>query len=72
MQYFQFDKDGNMFVFEPGAGFSGNCQVVKPGEDLIFCNDVTTTEFSQETSQSQIDSTFASDDGFDSQVSTRL
>ena len=30
VQYFQFDKDGNMFVYAPGAGFSGQCQLVKP------------------------------------------
>ena len=31
VQYFQFDKDGNMFVFEPGSGFSGPAMKVEPG-----------------------------------------
>ena len=31
VQYFQFDNDGNMFVFEPGAGFSGQCKHVESG-----------------------------------------
>ena len=33
VQYFQIDQDGNMYVFEPGSGFSGNCQLVRPGDD---------------------------------------
>ena len=36
VQYFQFDKEGNMFVFPPGSGFSGKPRLVKPGESLIF------------------------------------
>ena len=34
VQYFQFDKDGNMFVFEPGSGFSGKAFRVEPGFEL--------------------------------------
>ena len=34
VQYFQFDQSGNMYVFEPGAGFSGVCKKVSPGEDF--------------------------------------
>ena len=37
VQYFHFDKDGNMFIYKPGAGFSGNCKLVTPGEE-IFTN----------------------------------
>ena len=33
MQYFQFDNDGNMFVYEPGAGCSGLCVKVDAGFD---------------------------------------
>ena len=34
VQYFQFDKYGNMYVFEPGAGISGECVRVKPGYEV--------------------------------------
>ena len=34
VQYFQFDEQGNMFVYQPGAGFSGICKKVAPGEDF--------------------------------------
>ena len=34
VQYFQFDKDGNMLVYEPGSGFSGECHLVRPGDEL--------------------------------------
>ena len=36
IQYFQFDQDGNMYVYAPGAGFSGQCKLVRPGDDLNF------------------------------------
>ena len=36
VQFFQFDYEGNMFVFEPGAGCSGPSTLVKPGDELIF------------------------------------
>ena len=31
VQYFQFDQEGNMFVFEPGSGFSGPSVKVQAG-----------------------------------------
>ena len=34
MQYFQFDSEGNMYVYRPGAGCSGIAKLVKPGDDL--------------------------------------
>ena len=34
VQYFQFDKDGNIYIYAPGAGFSGNCTLVRPGNEL--------------------------------------
>ena len=34
VQYFQFDKGGNMFVFEPGSGMSGPSLKVEPGFEL--------------------------------------
>ena len=36
MQYFQFDHDGNMYVFPPGSGTSGVPKLVKPGDELNF------------------------------------
>ena len=45
VQYFQFDKDGNMFVYEPGSGFSGECHLVKPGDDLTFNLSRTNSQF---------------------------
>ena len=35
VQYFQFDKEGNMYVFAPGAGFSGESKIVRPGDDIF-------------------------------------
>ena len=32
VQYFKFDSECNMFVYEPGAGFSGDCHLVSPGD----------------------------------------
>ena len=34
VQYFQFDSTGNMYVFEPGAGFSGRSVKIEPGFEL--------------------------------------
>ena len=36
VQYFQFDSDGNMYMYAPGAGCTGNTKLVKPGDELIF------------------------------------
>ena len=35
-QFFQFDQEGNMYVFAPGAGCTGPTRLVKPGDELIF------------------------------------
>ena len=37
-QYFQFDSQGNMFIYAPGAGCTGKTKLVKPGDELIFCS----------------------------------
>ena len=34
VQYFQFDSDGNIYVYCPGAGFSGIAKLVRPGADM--------------------------------------
>ena len=36
VQYFQFDQEGNMFVYPPGGGLSGIPKLVKPGDEMIF------------------------------------
>ena len=41
VQYFQFDKDGNMFVFAPGAGCSGEAALVQPGDELFGYDNIT-------------------------------
>ena len=35
VQYFKFDQDGNMYMYEPGAGFSGEAKLVQPGDELF-------------------------------------
>ena len=35
-QFFQFDCKGNMYIYEPGAGCTGDAKLVKPGDELIF------------------------------------
>ena len=34
VQYFQFDSEGNLYVFEPGAGSTGPCVKVEPGFEM--------------------------------------
>ena len=36
VQFFQFDQEGNMYVFAPGAGCSGDAKLVRPGDEMIF------------------------------------
>ena len=36
MQYFQFNSEGNMFVYSPGSEFSGECKLVRPGDELFI------------------------------------
>ena len=36
VQYFQFDKKGNMFMYPAGSGFSGVPQLVQPGDELFL------------------------------------
>ena len=39
VQFMQFDSDGNLFIFEPGAGCTGTPRMIKQGfsqEDLLF------------------------------------
>ena len=54
VQYFQFDQFGNMYVFEPGSGFSGPSVKVEPGfvmqevvdmtQNLSLSSNVTETQ----------------------------
>ena len=41
VQYFKFDQQGNMFIYGPGVGFSGDCKFVAPGDELKFDEKVT-------------------------------
>ena len=36
VQYFQFDSDGNMYIFPPGSGCTGEPTLVKPGDELFY------------------------------------
>ena len=52
LQFFQFDKDGNMYVFPAGSGCTGNSRLVHPGDELIFSN---TEEDSQKVNKEVVD-----------------
>ena len=43
-QFFQFDHEGNMYVFAPGAGCTGDAKLVTPGDEMIF---TTTTQWQE-------------------------
>ena len=36
VQFFQFDSEGNMYMFAPGAGCTGVIKLVQPGDEMIF------------------------------------
>ena len=38
VQYFSFDKEGNMFVYPPGAGCTGIPRKFYPGDELDLTN----------------------------------
>ena len=37
-QFFQFNSKGNMYIYTPGAGCTGDAKLVAPGDELIFSN----------------------------------
>ena len=37
-QFFQFDRNGNTFIFACGTGCTGQAKLVQPGDELIFCS----------------------------------
>ena len=41
VQYFQFDQDGNMYMFRPGSGFTGPSVKVEPGFEMAEVKDLT-------------------------------
>ena len=53
VQFFQFDCEGNMYMFPPGAGCTGVPKLVQPGDEMIF---------SGESFQSEISSTNVMED----------
>ena len=36
VQYFQFDQEGNMYMYPAGAGITGIPKLVRPGDELTF------------------------------------
>ena len=36
VQYFEFDQDGNMFIYPSGAGCTDESRLVQPGGEMIF------------------------------------
>ena len=49
-QFFQFDQEGNMYVFAPGAGCTGPTRLVKPGDELIFNSSYNPLDWTTENS----------------------
>ena len=49
VQYFQFDSEGNMYIYEGGAGCTGIPRKVAPGEELHLSNGVNITDTQVET-----------------------
>ena len=52
MQYFKFDYDGNMFVYEPGSGFNGQCYFVSQGDELVFDRNLVKSNANDDVSTS--------------------
>ena len=52
VQYFQFDTEGNMFMFAPGCGWSGESKLVRPGDELIFSSSYQHHEWVTDTEPS--------------------
>ena len=44
VQYFQFDSEGNMYMYPPGSGFSGKPKLVQPGDELFVEEQLPTSE----------------------------
>ena len=49
-QFFQFDKEGNMYVFAPGPGCTGPMRLVRPGDELIFNSSYHAREWATDSS----------------------
>ena len=62
VQYFQFDKDGNLYVFEPGAGCLGPCVKVDSGFELYDVSQVNVFTGNFTASGSLLDVTITSTD----------
>ena len=45
VQCFQFDEEGNMYIFKAGAGYIGTPKLVKPGDDPISSNYSSQTKY---------------------------
>ena len=47
VQFFQFNSSGNMYVYPPGAGYTGEPKFVHPGEEFVFSGESEIHEDSQ-------------------------
>ena len=54
MQFFQFDSEGNMFMFAPGAGCTGVPRLVQPGEELIFSGESVESDWNNGISSDNV------------------
>ena len=74
VQYFQFDSDGNMYVFEPGAGMSGECVRVEPGFEVNVTQNwySSAKELTKSCTQFQEDSVCISDCHLSNSSPTKL
>ena len=53
VQFFQFDAEGNMYVYPAGSGCTGTSKLVHPGDEMIF-DGVGETTFSTQVSSSDL------------------
>ena len=58
VQYFQFDKEGNMFIYPAGAGINGIPKLVRPGDEMIFSTGETDSQVSLEVVSQNIENVF--------------
>ena len=54
VQFFQFDSEGNMYMFPPGGGCTGIPKLVLPGDEMIFSGETVGYGQKSETSSSSV------------------
>ena len=55
VQYFQFDEEGNMFIYEAAAGCTGTPKLVRPGDELFLPSSNVTTKTKESDSSQVVD-----------------